>query len=167
MGQKTAIFLFLFLMGILEVSLFSNLFSSRIAPDILLIIIIIWSAQKYFENVWAWSLVSGLILDLMTFRTIGTEALVFLAISSGVEFLTKRFFFAQRSRAFFMIAFFILGGTIINYAYLGLISREGGLGFSNLFFKIISNLAAYPFIYWLMVKLKNTLQINQEKLITK
>lgn len=178
MFQKVKIFAIIFLIAIFQVSFFPNLFFGKISPDAMMIFVIIWFFQENFEKIWFWSIFSGFILDIISMEKIGANIFSLFAISLGVSFLVKRFFIAQKTAAFFVIAIIIIGGTLINYTavnflmYLDYFLNQdkffpgGVFTVSKLFFKMINNLIFFAIIYWPIKIFLNSLK-NREKLIAK
>lgn len=116
MYQKILTFSLIFIAAVAEVSLCPTLLFGRVALDIVLVMIIIWSSRQTFENFWLWAILAGVTLDLVALNRIGISAISFLIISFGMNSLSKRFFVGQRNRAFWGIAVAVIFGTIFNYA---------------------------------------------------
>lgn len=168
MYHKIATFLLIFLAAILETSLLPNFFPKNIAPNVVLVIIIIWLSRKKFEQLWVWLILAGFILDILTFSPIGINAVSFLIIAFGIGFAAKRFFVIQSTKSFFAIAALISGATLINYTLVNLLlgltgyfSGHKAISFSeiflfqNLFFQILGNLIIFSIIYWPIVRKNN------------
>lgn len=177
MYQKIKILLLFFLAVILQVSFLPKLFPQNIAPDLILVIIIIWSFKRNFNDIWPWIVVAGFILDLVSLERIGSYEIIFLAVAFLVDILANRFFVIQRGSTIFAIAILVIMGTIINIFGLNFIHilsnyfyGKGGVYFSKIFeinkliLKIVNNLIILVLIYWPMAKLKNIFPIKENKL---
>lgn len=175
MLQKLIIFILLFLAVIAEISLLPHFFGQNKAPQLILVMIVFWSARRAINL--GWVLFFSMILDLMTFERPGFSAISFILISYGVGFLAKRFFVSQKSRVFFSVAFFVVISTIFHYMYLNFFGNvieqlfDKEMIFSLDFFEIPgllaiigSNLAIFSLIYWPLKKMKNIFPIEEMKL---
>lgn len=180
MFQNVKIFLIFFLAAILQISFLPNLFFNNSAPDLVLIIIIIWSFKLNFNNLWIWIVVISFVLDIMNLERVGTNGIIFLVISVMVDFLANRFFVTQRNRVFFVLGIFVIGGTLINYISLNFIVNLSNHFFnqanysflkifkmSDLIFKIINNLMVFILIYWPITQFKIIFPVKENKLIVR
>ena len=168
MASKIRIIVIIFLAVILETSFFPALFAGRIVPDIVLVLIILWSSRKKFEDIWLWAILGGFILDIAIFGKIGINAFSFVIISFLASFLKERFFIAQRSGSFAIALTLVAGGTILNWILINflnnfLVSFSLGL----LAMKIASNLAVAIFMYFLIARFKGIFGISESKLMMK
>ncbi|HHE45779.1 MAG TPA: rod shape-determining protein MreD, partial [Candidatus Moranbacteria bacterium] len=77
MREKFFLFLLFFLIAVAQVSFLTNFFPSHLAPDAVLILIIIKSSKKSFEKIWLWAVVAGFILDILSLGTIGLNMISF------------------------------------------------------------------------------------------
>jgi len=173
MYQKILTLGLIYLAAVAEVSLAPNLFLGRLVPDIVLVLVIIWSSRKSFESFWIWAIIAGLVLDAVSLERIGLNAALFLLISFGINFLSKRFFVGQRSRNFFWVAVLILAGTVISYTLgIGLNAAVGEMSleafsFRGVIFKAVNNLIILTIIYWPVVSSKNIFPIEESRLVVK
>lgn len=173
MYQKILTFSLIFLAAVATVSFSPALFFGHVQPDIVLILVIIWSSRKSFEDFWIWAIVAGFVLDTVTLGRIGVNAISFVIISFGINFLSKRFFIGQRRYAFFWVAALVLAGSIVNYASgtgLGVMvgeSSPNAFNFRTLIFKIIDNLTMLAVIYWPVVSSRRIFPIEEQRLVVK
>ncbi len=173
MYQKILTFGLIYLAAVASESLFPALFFGHVAPDMVLILVIIWSSRKSFESFWLWAIGAGLILDAVTLERIGISAISFLLISFAINFLSKRFFIGQRSRAFFWVAMLVAGGTMLNYLLgIGLSAAVGNLTLRAfdariLIFKIINNLLVLAVIYWPVVSSRQIFPALEPRLVAR
>ena len=163
----------MFLTAVAEVSLAPNLFFGRVGADIVLILVIIWSSRKSFESFWIWAIIAGSVLDAVSLGRIGLNAILFLIVSFGINFLSKRFFVGQRSRNFFWVAVLVLAGTVLGYASgVGLNAAVGEMSwkafsFRNMIFKLVNNLIVLAIIYRPVISFRNIFPIEENKLVVK
>ena len=173
MYQRFLTFSLIFIAAVAEVSFSPGLFFGRVAPDIVLVLVIIWSGRKNFESFWLWAIVCGFVLDALTFERIGINAILFLIISFGINFLAKRFFVGQQNRAFFWTIVLVLAGTGVNYILgIGLNVAIGTLTASafnsaTLLFKIINNLLLAAVIYWPVISLRQIFPVEESRLVVR
>ncbi len=164
---------FIFLAAVTKISLFPEIFPGHIAPDILLILIIIWSTHKTFESFWLWAVFAGLILDAVSLERIGVNAISFLVISFGVDFLSRRFFISQRRGMFFWTAGLVCAGVITNYFLVGGIHLASGnlsaqfFSWHDLFFELLNNLIVFSLIYLPVTNFKSIFPIEKSRLTVK
>ncbi len=171
MYQRILTFSLIFLAAVAEMSLFPILFFGGVAPDVVLILVIIWSSRKSFESFWIWAIIAGFILDAVSLERIGTSAISFLLISFGINFLSKRFFLGQRRRAFFWVMMLVLVGTVVHY-FLGMTIEVAtqslslsAFSFKILLFKLLNNAIMLALIYWPVISCKNIFPVAETNLV--
>lgn len=177
MRRKILIIFLIFLAAIAEISLFPNFFPRRIAPDAVLILIVIWSKRKNFQGLWFWAVVSGLVVDIFSFSRIGASAVSFLLISFAVSFLSWRFFSARKGHSFLPVALFVAGGILANYVMVNFLnssadyfSGTGGEFWKNFsfqiwLFKLLGGLILCAIIYYPVISLKSVFPAEENNLI--
>ncbi|HRY82939.1 MAG TPA: rod shape-determining protein MreD [Candidatus Moranbacteria bacterium] len=168
MGQKIKLAIIIFLAVVLQISFFPGLTSGKIVPDVVLVLIILWSSRKKFEDIWLWALIGGLILDIAVFGKVGINAFSFILISFMASFLKERFFIAQRTGSFLIALALVAGGTILNWLLTNFLA-DFSINFSvNLMImKIIGNLIIAIFLYLIISKFKEFFGISESKLAVK
>lgn len=180
MYEKIKIFLIFVLAVIFQISFLPNIFFDRIAPDFVLILIIILSFRKNFDEFWSWAIMAGFVFDIISFGIIGTSPLIFLFVFFLVNFFANRFFVSRKKLDFFALIFFVFLGTIINYLSLDfannlviyLAEHEKIIFFRNfnlriLGMKIMNNLIFFSLIYWPINQFGGIFSVEKNKLIVK
>lgn len=168
MASKIRILIIIFLAVILETSFFPALFAGVIVPDVVLVLIILWSSRKKFEDIWLWAFFAGFFLDLAISQKIGINAISFVIISFVASFLRERFFIAQRTGAFAIALTLVVGGTILNWFLINFLTNFSmNFSWKLLVMKIASNLAVAIFMYFLIARYKRVFGISESKLIMK
>jgi rod shape-determining protein MreD len=166
MASRIKIFIIIFLAIISQVSFFSSLTGGRIIPDIVLVLIILWSGRKKFEDIWLWVLLSGLVLDIAVFGKIGINAISFLLISFVTSLLQERFFITQRTGSFLITLAIVAGATVVNLigvSFLADFNLDVSLAWMGM--KIVGNLAVAVILQMVMLRFGNLFGINKHKLI--
>jgi rod shape-determining protein MreD len=165
MRQKVQLIIIIFLAVILQVSFFPGLTLGKIIPDVALVLIILWSSRKKFEDIWIWALFSGLILDIAAFNKIGINMISFIIISFMASFLRERFFIAQRRGAFPIALTLVAGGTILNWILVSFLTDFfRSFHLDQIIIKIFGNLAISIVLYFAIFKFKEIFEINESKL---
>ena len=162
----------IFLAAVAEISLSPNLFFGRVVPDVVLVLIIIWATRRRFQLFWPWALSAGLILDIISLGRVGLNALSFVIVSFGVNFISKRFFVARRGQAFMWMALLLVLGTTVDYV---VISGLSDLAIRSLavfnwhvwFFKILNNLIFLVVIYWPVASSRTVFPMEEERLLVR
>lgn len=168
MASKIRILVIIFLAVILETSFFPALFAGVIVPDIVLVLIILWSSRKKFEDIWLWAILGGFFLDLAIFQKIGINVISFVIISFVASFLRERFFIAQRTGAFVIALALVTGGTILNWILTNFLTNFlMNFSWKLLLMKIASNLVVAIFMYFLIARHKGVFGISESKLMMK
>lgn len=158
----------IFLLVILEVSFFPGLTSGKIIPDLALVLVILWSVRKRFEEIWLWIFFIGLFLDLATFEKVGVNVISLIIISYLISFLNEKFFISQRHATFLILISLVIGGTFANWTAVNLLSNFfKSYSLSLLGLKIVSNLAILFIFYPLMARTKELFGINESRLTIK
>lgn len=160
----------------MEVSFLPNIFPRSIAPDLVLIIIIIWLREENFEKFWPWVIVAGFLLDILSFSRIGISSFSFLIIFFGVSFLSKRFFVMQKKKVFLASLAIVLGATTAHYFLTNILffvpnnfsieslSLWKVFNLQTFLFKILNNAITLGIIFWPLSKLKNIFQTEESRL---
>ncbi len=168
MASKIRILIIIFLAVILEVSFFPALFAGQIVPDVVLVLIILWSSRKRFEDIWLWAILGGFFLDLVISQKIGINTISFVTISFLASFLRERFFIAQRTGAFVIALTLVTGGTILNWLLTNFLTNfMTNFSLGLLIMKIVSNLVVAIFMYFLIARYRGVFGISESKLMMK
>jgi rod shape-determining protein MreD len=145
-------------------------------PDVVLILIIIWTAKTNFNSVLARTIFAGLIVDFFSFNAIGVNVFSFVAVSFMVDSLCKRFVIPQAGRKFFILAAIIVLGTIVNYViviFIKIILNHNNFSWNNLelfnwniILKPLYNLSIFIALYWPLIKIDKIFS-QQSKILVK
>lgn len=168
MLQKFIIFLIIFFSAILQTAVFSNSFFWGVGPDIMLLLVILWTAREGFEKAFLGNILVGFVQDLITFHPVGVHIVSYVAIAFFVSFISKRFLVVARNRRMFILLMLIIFGTLANNLFLsGLFLIESyfkrtAIGdipvyfFSVILLKaVILNSLFSPLIYFSLKKIEN------------
>jgi rod shape-determining protein MreD len=179
MRKKIFFAFFVFLATLAQISFFPNLFPWGVSPDIVLMLVIIWSFEKKSENVLIRSFFSGFALDFVV-GTPGLSAFSFLIVSSVITYLAKKFLVFQKFFSIFILALLGIMGTIINFCVVNFIvsleklfftannSWEMSLpSFNKLPLEILYNLIILEIFYWIFSKGKYFFGRREEVLKSK
>ena len=158
----------LFLAVIAQISIFSNFFPAGTAPDIALLIIIIWTIRAGFDAVLKWAIIGGLFLDMLSFWPIGISIFSFVAVAFGTNSLGKRFLTAQFAWKFLIFSVIVAAATVLNYAIILVLMKFSAdpasfsrsvISYAELMLrkemglKILYNLMMFSVMYWPVNKL--------------
>jgi len=171
--SQVIIFIIFFTSVIFQTSFFPNITPFRFAPDIVLILIIFWSARSGFDTTWRWAVFFGLMLDVIYYQPIGINIITLSIVSFLSSSLAKRFLVTQTGLRFIITASFVFAGTI---GYQLLISfliniKEGQNIFYSLYhlinegilLKIIYNLILFAVLYVPLKKIEKIIAFYDMK----
>lgn len=177
MKQKILVFFLIFLAAITQISLWPNFFPEHAAPDVVLILVIIWSVANNFSSIWIKIIAAGIILDIISLNPIGLNVFSFLIISLVTCFLAKRFFIDRKTADFFASAGLIIIGTAINFLIISVLVLAQNYFLKNISFvflnleqfrdlaiKEVGNLLIFALIYWPMKKIGFNFQAQRQVL---
>lgn len=139
--KRFLLFLLIFLIITLQVS-FVNFFKIKgIGPDLILIILLIWTIEKGFENSWPAVLIIGLIIDVLSGLPFGLVSLSLISVVFLIDWLKKKIF---SQKGFWLVLILITIGTIFHNLFLiifgGLIQKGLVFNFYHLLIEIFYNL---------------------------
>ncbi|MFA5962352.1 MAG: rod shape-determining protein MreD [Parcubacteria group bacterium] len=168
MLQKLAICLIIFFSAILQTAVFSNSFFWGLGPDVMLLLVIVWTAREGFEKALFGNILAGFVQDLITFHPVGVHIVTYVLIAFFVSFISKRFLVVARNWRVFILIMMIIFGTLANNLFLsGLFLIENyfsriAIGdvpvyfFSGTLLKaIILNSLFFPLVYFSMKKIES------------
>lgn len=175
MFQKSILFVVIFLAVLSQASFFPNILPAGMTPDIVLILIIIWTAWEGFEKVLWRSIFSGLILDMIYSWPTGVSIISLIVISYLIDYLAKRFLVFQKAWRLLVIILFIILGTLFNLAIITILIKSFSFlkheqisypvisspGFVTL--KILSNLIIAAVVYWPLRKIEKTVSFYNQR----
>jgi len=125
---------------------------SQLTPMYALAAVYFWSI--YRPDLIGYGVVFGLGLleDLLAGTPLGSSALVLL-LCQYVVFQQPKFFNAKPFSVFWLaFAVVALGGGIVKWLCVGLVSPIGFTRFSDMFGTVLMTVAIYPIIAWLLAK---------------
>lgn len=154
---------FAILLGVFQTTVMGNLFSSGI-PNLLLVMIIFWTAEMRFENTWKQAVFFGTVLDILQLMPVGSNIFAMLMVAFVVSSIAKRFLVAHGGYKIVMIAILTALGTICYDSSLFMASKISELtsGVSSFLFapgeilaKILNNLLVFALIYIPLKKIEH------------
>jgi rod shape-determining protein MreD len=163
MSRKIGIFIFLFLLVILQVSFLPHFFNEKNIPNMVLLVLIFFTVRRGFGEVWPSAIMAGLLLDLFSFFPVGFHIFSFAFSLLIVGMLTKRFLVANSVWKFFIFIFLVIIGVVANDIALLIFSRSANIfvkiagvvappiGY-DFWLKILGSLIVFAIIYWPMAK---------------
>lgn len=170
MFQKAITLLIIFFAAVFQISVFPGLFPSGLSPEIVLVLVIFWTARDGFEKSWLRAVLSGFILDLFYSWPVGINAVAFVLVSFGVGFFSRRFIISQKNLGFFVLLLLAAAGSVAHSLALLVLARIceslniAGAGiflqdFSGrtIFLKILINMLLFVIIYWPLSSLEKFL----------
>lgn len=117
----------IFIVLIFEVSvalLFSGAYQ---APSALLGLVCAWTLRRKFSSTLWWIVVSGLLLDIFTFKPVGSSVAVFVFTGYFVGFLSRRFLVRQPFWGnISIVGILFLSTAIYNILRIGFLFMESG-----------------------------------------
>ena len=165
MNRKIKLLITIFLAVVFQISFFPGLTAGTIIPDIVLVLIILWSSRKKFGDIWLWVIFSGLLLDLASFEKLGTNIISLVIISFGASFLQTRFFIAQKLSSFLIVLGIVIGGTFFNFLIINFLTGSyWDFSWSWLGMKMVGNVVVSIFLYIVMSKFKEFFGIKESGL---
>jgi rod shape-determining protein MreD len=172
MPLKLFIFLVVLLAVIFQVSVMPIFFPSGAIPDLIIILLVFFTAEAGFERVWKGAIFFGLIADIVFFALLGTNAVSFLIIAYVTELAARRFLAGQKIWKSLILALVAGAGLIVsdvaNIVLAGSASYFYKIGYhANFSWSIAAKSALYTFIlsaiiYWPFKKIKNMIISRRE-----
>lgn len=103
---------------ILQTSIFPLCFSSGNIPDLVLILLISGVAVLGFQSIWIWIIISGIILDLFSFRAVGVNVISFIIFSYAVSFFSRRLILGEKIGGVLTSGFFVVFMTFFHNLWI-------------------------------------------------
>ncbi|MFA6047875.1 MAG: rod shape-determining protein MreD [Parcubacteria group bacterium] len=180
MFQKTIIFIMILVAAIFQEAAMVNFFPALMVPDVLLVVVALWTARIGFEKTWPRAILAGLMLDLIFFWPPGVNIISLVVVSYLVSFLAKRFLISQKGWKFIFLVILTVISTIILHLIYYLVSTTlllsenyMKMGAESIFsigiiYKIMANLVILFVVYWPVKKVEDFLSMfNQSVISTK
>jgi len=142
----------IFLLVILQSSLYPYLKICNAFPNLILILVLILSILKGYKKSLVWVLFGGFLLDVYSFNNpLGTSILSLLLISYLAYFFSQNIF---KKTSIFSVILIGIGGTLIYKLFIIFVLLIVGISFqlsySQLIFQIIYNLVVLIPLFYLM-----------------
>lgn len=165
MAKKIAIFFLLFLLVVFQISVLSNIFAENSVPNLLLVMLIFWTARKGAEKTWKLAIPGGFMSDLFSFAPVGTNIFSFLITIIIVNYLAKRFLVAHQTWRFAILAALVACGVLANELILAMIAEIPAvfqktavnippLAVWAVAHKIINSLIVFAVLFWPLKKIE-------------
>ncbi|MDO8241021.1 MAG: rod shape-determining protein MreD [Candidatus Moranbacteria bacterium] len=171
--QNIFVGIIIFFGVILQTSFLPNFFPTGLIPDVVLVMIIIWTAKADFNAIWVRAIFAGLMFDLLSFWPIGINIFSFVAVAFATNSLCKRFLVPQSVRRFLIIGIAVVVGTMINQLIVAIGINLQNFSWNNLeifnqalILKPICNLIILAILYWPLEKIEEVFR-HQNKMIIK
>jgi rod shape-determining protein MreD len=174
MKKRLFIFLIIILAVIFQSSIFPLCFSLRNIPDLVLVLLISGVAVLGFRSIWIWIIISGIILDLFSFRTVGINVVSFIIFSYAVSFFSRRLILGEKIGGILVSGIFVVFMTFFNNFWI----QSANLNFElskiwktpaffgwDIGFKMILNVILF-FIFILLFKKIKTRSLRGNNLFT-
>ncbi len=178
MNKKIAIIILFFFLAILQNSFLVNLFVDNTVPNIILVVIVIWSTKKDFKKNWVWAIVAGFIFDILSLSVVGLNVFLFFLVAYLTNYLSKRFLTTNEKTDFFLIMVLAIVGSLLNsfihILFFQLTNFPFGIDIKiftslvfikKLFFYLIFTGIVFIFIYKIQEKIENTFSRQLKKII--
>jgi rod shape-determining protein MreD len=169
----------IFLAVLIQISFFPALFSAAHAPNLILLLVISWAIIVGFNDILIWIIITGIISDLVFFKSVGTSVIFFVIVAYGISFLSRRFLVENRNWGFLMMSFFVFAATIFYGLFNVFINSQfieslNGSFWTELFIfrkeiamQVVLNLLFFPLCYFPLVKLERRLSFHDKKMSLK
>ena len=147
----------IFLLVILQSSLYPYLKVYNVFPNLILILVLILSILKGSKKSLVWVLFGGFLLDVYSFNNpFGTSILGLLLVSYLAYFFSQNIF---KKTSIFSVILIGIGGTLIYKLFIILVLLIVGISFqftfTQLIFQIFYNLVILVPLFYLIKKFKN------------
>jgi rod shape-determining protein MreD len=178
MFQKIIILTVIALAAFLEEAALVNFFPATAVPDILLVIVALWTVRNGFEKTWPRAIFAGIFLDLIYFWPVGTNVIALVSVSYLVSFLAKRFLISQHAWKFlFLVILTVVSTLLFHLIYFFISSALAFFGRPDLpgtqiifsagiIYKTLANLAILFLIYWPVKRIEDFLSIYNKSVIS-
>lgn len=177
MMQTIFIGIAIFLAAIMQTSFLSNFFPANMTPDVVLILVIIWTAKTNFNSILVTAIFAGLVVDFFSFGVVGSNIFSFVAVAFVVDSLYKRFLVPQSGRKFFILTVAIVLGAMVNYVIVAIFAEitrsltdfswhNLGLFKQTIILKPLYNLIVFIALYWPLKK-ADKIFAQQNKIVIK
>lgn len=151
---------------VIQVSVLPAFFPARSVPQIMLMLAVAGTVIFGFSRMLPWIMLSGLLLDFISYANIGTSVILFVFVSYVVSFYSRRFLVESKVWGILIMIFFAAGATIIHCLFVfivdfinnGFQKSPGVFGsyFSAIVPGIIYNIILLFLCFWALDSLKKS-----------
>ncbi|HLN19136.1 MAG TPA: rod shape-determining protein MreD [Patescibacteria group bacterium] len=180
MFRKGVIFLVILLAASLQVSAMVNFFPNWAVPDVMLVLVVIWTAKDGFEKTLSRTIAIGVISDLISYLPVGENVVGLSVVSYLVGYSARRFLVSQQAwKLLFLVTIVIfatIANQVINFIIFTLVTLTEKkellsahiLFNSGIIYKIIANIIILFVIYWPIKKIEQFLAVyNRDPIVNK
>lgn len=150
-----------------QTSVLAILFSRGQIPNIILLIIIIWTIIVGFNKIWPWAIIAGAALDLASFEPVGKNVIFLILISYIMNFFLQRFLTENRAWRIITISFFVVIASAL-YAFYNVfftnLSEKLSFILENITIQVVASIILFYICYTLLNKLENFLSLRNFQL---
>jgi rod shape-determining protein MreD len=157
-------FLIFFIASILQLTIIPRLAIAGVFPNIVLVLIIVWSAVFGFKKSFWLAIVSGILLDLFVGPYFGIFTVTFLVIAFLVDIVTRYIF--SNNFIFSVLSFSFIATIFTALLFHYLAFKEVSISYQFiliLFITLIMNLSLAAIILPLINKFKYRINIYEKK----
>jgi rod shape-determining protein MreD len=120
MKKKSIYVAVLLLSVIVQTSAVPVFISHAMIVDNVLMLVIAWSLIDGFAAFLGWTIVAGILYDVVSYTTVGTHVLVFLAVTYMVSFFSRRFSMDMKGAGLALILLFVALISFVSHGVLAL-----------------------------------------------
>lgn len=152
------------LIEIFQSSFLVLFFPTGATPNLLLITLIFFVAMNGLNGALVFVILSGVIVDIFSFSTIGLNVASFVAVSLLTGFFARRLSISQPFWKFFILIFLVGAGSYLNNFAINILQALSGWTFDGrmIFFSadlskyILTNMGMATLLYWPLKKIVNS-----------
>lgn len=164
MVRNLSLFIFIFVLFVLQMSVFGEFFGPQSIPNVILAFVASLAVRKGIEGNIGWIVLAGILFDAGTDRLIGSSALIFVVLAFGIDKMNAISNIQSRRMLFYPSFAVVMAVSLVlfDWAGIGLAGAEkyffsGGVEsaaplhlnadyFQKTFFTVVSGYAAYYFL---------------------
>jgi rod shape-determining protein MreD len=178
MFQKTVTLIMIFIAIVIQVAILPNFFPSGAVPNLILVVVIIWTIRDGFERTLVKTILAGFFLDFVYHWTVGINISYMVLVSFAASSITKRFLVSQKTwRMFTMALLAVLGSIAADVALIifgkiiNLSSVFHYIDFNfplniidiNIIIKAVYSFLIFLILYWPINQVENFLAIYDQR----
>lgn len=116
-----------------------------VQPDLVFLIVVLWSANAELEEGVFWAFVGGIMQDLLSITPIGTSTIAMLGAVFAVNLISRQLYRVN----LILVMGIITIGTVVYHFVIQFVLTLNGLGLS--FFEILTQIVAPTLVYNLVL----------------